>query len=116
MNSSILALVFTSLLLISEASAHKILPQNAIKSAKSAKSGKSGKSTVVEYSDCYWVVSAWKAMGKSSTRVSSKRMACCSMTGVTCSDIAVIGVNWNSQGLTGSIPKVLAKIQGMVNL
>jgi hypothetical protein len=113
MNSSILALVFTSLLLISEATAHKILPQDAIKSAKSAKSGKS---TVVEYSDCYWVVSAWNAMGKSSKRGSSKPMACCSMTGVTCSDIAVIGVNWNSQGLTGSIPKVLAKIQGMVNM
>jgi hypothetical protein len=53
-------------------------------------------------------------MGQTTTASSTSAIACCSMTGVTCtSSNKVRKIVWGSKGLSGSIP---AEIGNLINL
>ena len=60
---------------------------------------------------CDWVRIIYEKMGGD---VNSIPENCCQMDGVECSqDGHITGINWNQQGLTGSIPQ---EIGNLVNL
>ena len=69
-------------------------------------------------SDCTWVVNSWIAMGKTTTVSSTNATACCSMANVTCASDGktVQQLQWNSQGLSGSIPKDIGKLGNLTIL
>ena len=68
--------------------------------------------------DCFWVVNAWIAMGKTKTVSKTSVTECCSMHGVKCAanGETVLELQWNSQGLVGSIPQEIGNLKNLTVL
>ena len=66
--------------------------------------------------DCCWVVRIRQLMGKTTSVSPTSSTACCSMAGVTCSGSSIIVINWENNGLKGSIPPSIGNLTSLENL
>ena len=66
--------------------------------------------------DCCWVVRIWQMMGQRTTVSSTHPTACCSMSGVVCSESSVIKIQWRNKNITGPIPEDIGKFKNLLFL
>jgi len=66
--------------------------------------------------DCETVVSLWTNLGKTTSVDPADPTACCSMNGVACVGSTVTGIDWSSQGLSGTIPSTIGDLVNLVEL
>jgi hypothetical protein len=64
--------------------------------------------------DCASVKIIYQKLGGDAANIHS--WDCCSSKGIKCVENHVIGIDWSSRGLTGSIPPELANLENLQSL
>ena len=65
---------------------------------------------ILAETDCYWVTIIYGKMGGD---ISQIPLNCCNMPGVSCDEGRIAALNWDNQGLSGSVPPEIGNLKNL---